>query len=142
MKSVQHAWPRLWTFVRPYRLKAAMTFLLALTAIPLALLAPLPLKIAVDSVIGNHPMPWAGRFSLPVSLAFVAALLIAITLLMYVQGLLAWLAQTWLGEKLSLDLRAALFQHAQRLSSPTTTAPAPPTLSTAFSTMRNRCSSY
>jgi len=116
MKSVQHAWPRLWTFVRPYRLKAAMTFLLALTAIPLALLAPLPLKIAVDSVIGNHPMPWAGRFSLPVSLAFVAALLIAITLLMYVQGLLAWLAQTWLGEKLSLDLRAALFQHAQRLS--------------------------
>jgi len=93
-----------------------MTFVLALTATPLALLAPLPLKIAVDSVIGNHPMPWVGRLSLTASLAFVAALLIAITLLMYVQGLLAWLAQTWLGEKLSLDLRAALFRHAQRLS--------------------------
>jgi ATP-binding cassette subfamily B protein len=93
-----------------------MTFLLALTATPLALLAPLPLKIAVDSVIGNHPTPWVGRFSLTASLALVAALLIAITLLMYVQGLLAWLAQTWLGEKLSLDLRAALFRHAQRLS--------------------------
>ena len=116
MRSSRRDWPRLWSFVRPYRLKAAATFLLALAAAPLALLAPLPLKIAVDSVIGNQPMPWGGRFSLAANLAFVAALLIAITLLMYVQGLLAWLAQTWLGEKLSLDLRAALFRHAQRLS--------------------------
>jgi ATP-binding cassette subfamily B protein len=116
MRSSRTDWPRLWSFVRPYRLKAAATFLLALTATPLALLAPLPLKIAVDSIVGNHPMPWGGRFSLAANLAFVAALLIAITLLMYVQGLLAWLAQTWLGEKLSLDLRAALFRHAQRLS--------------------------
>jgi ATP-binding cassette subfamily B protein len=49
-------------------------------------------------------------------LVFVAVLLVGITLLMYIQGLLAWLGLTWLGEKLSLDLRAALFRHAQRLS--------------------------
>ena len=38
------------------------------------------------------------------------------TIQIYTQGLLSWLAQTWLGEKLALDLRAALFRHAQRLS--------------------------
>src|SRR5438046_10165748 len=32
-------------------------FLLSLLASPLALLTPLPLKIAVDSVIGGRPLP-------------------------------------------------------------------------------------
>jgi len=102
--------------VRPYRVKLALTFLLALAATPLSLLAPFPVRIAVDSVIGDRPVGWLGVSSLSARLAFVAVLLIGITLLMYLQGLAAWLAQTWLGEKLSLDLRAALFRHAQRLS--------------------------
>ena len=32
-------------------------FLLSLLSTPLALLAPLPLKIVVDSVIGSEPLP-------------------------------------------------------------------------------------
>jgi ATP-binding cassette subfamily B protein len=39
-----------------------------------------------------------------------------ITLLLYVQGMAVWLASTYLGERLVLDFRAALFRHAQRLS--------------------------
>jgi len=35
----------------------AMLFLVGLLASPLALLAPLPLKIAVDSVLGSRPLP-------------------------------------------------------------------------------------
>lgn len=109
-------WLRLWGFVRPYRNKALLTFLLGLLATPLSLLAPLPLKIAVDSVIGRNPIPWFPFSSLSARLVFVATLLIAITLLVYLQGLVAWITQTWLGEKLSLDMRAALFRHAQRVS--------------------------
>jgi ATP-binding cassette subfamily B protein len=117
-------WRRIWEFVRPYRLQAALTALLVLSATPLSLLAPLPVKIAVDSVIGNQPTPraiaalvgFSGLTSLSGRLAIVGSLLVGITLLIYGQGLLSWLAQTWLGEKLALDLRAALFRHAQRLS--------------------------
>src|SRR5436305_1800978 len=115
---------RLWIFVRPYRVALALTFLLGLLGTPLALLLPIPLKIAVDSVIGNRPLPSGitvplGLLGLSPSsyaLAAVAVALVLITFLIYLQGLAAWIAQTWLGEKLTLDLRAALFHHAQRLS--------------------------
>ena len=120
MRSSQSVWPRLWVSVRPYRLQLALTFLLALLATPLSLVAPLPLKIAVDSIIGSRPMPAfiqaLGSSSMAGRLTVVGVLLVAITLLIYLQALLSWLAQTWLGEKLVLDLRAALFRHAQRLS--------------------------
>jgi ATP-binding cassette subfamily B protein len=101
-----------------------LTFLLALLATPLSLLAPWPLRIAVDSIIGSRPMPhflvvpmqWIGVTSLTAQIVSVAAVLVLITLMMYVQGLLSWIAQTWLGEKMALDMRMALFRHAQRLS--------------------------
>src|SRR5260221_2248943 len=91
------AWVRIWSFARPYRIRLALTFLLALLATPLALLAPLPLQIAVDSIIGNRPLPsllaiavkTTGGTALPAELILVAGLLIATTLLMYVQGLLS-----------------------------------------------------
>src|SRR5206468_3958962 len=40
---------------RPYWPHVGALFLLGLLASPLSLLTPLPLKIAVDSVIGSHP---------------------------------------------------------------------------------------
>jgi ATP-binding cassette subfamily B protein len=124
MRSPQSVWRRLWIFVKPYRWKLVLTFFIALLATPLSLLAPWPLRIAVDSVLGNHPMPgvltapiiWFGLSSVAARLIFVCALLVAITLLMYLQGLLSWRVQTWLGEKMVLNLRASLFSHAQRLS--------------------------
>lgn len=114
---------RIIEFARPYWLKVAGTFLLSLAAAPLTLLTPLPLKIAVDSVIGSKPLPgvlaaalhFAGN-SPYVLLAAVAAMLVFLTLLLYVQGMAVWLASTYLGERLVLDFRAALFRHAQRLS--------------------------
>src|SRR5207249_2614669 len=42
---------------RPYWLHVAAILVLGLLAVPLALMVPLPLKIAVDSVIGNRPVP-------------------------------------------------------------------------------------
>jgi ATP-binding cassette subfamily B protein len=113
---------RIIAFARPYWLKIAGTFLLSLAAAPLTLLTPLPLKIAVDSVIGSKPLP---AFLAPLQpmgasayavLAAVAAMLVLITFLLYAQGMAVWLASTYLGEKLVLDFRAALFRHSQRLS--------------------------
>src|SRR5206468_2977360 len=48
---------RLFLQARPYWLHIAGIFLLSLLDGPLGLVAPLPLKIAVDSGIGSHPLP-------------------------------------------------------------------------------------
>ncbi len=111
-------------FARPYWLKVVGAFILSFAAAPLTLLMPVPLKIAVDSVIGSKPLqgPLAalvhvfGNGGQIVVLALVAVLLVLITLLLYVQGMAVWLTSTYLGERLVLDFRAALFRHAQRLS--------------------------
>ena len=52
---------RLWGQARPYRLHLAGAFALALLGTPLALLTPIPVKIAVDHVVGGAPVPaWLG----------------------------------------------------------------------------------
>ena len=48
---------RLLRQAKPYWPHIAGIFLLGLLATPLMLLAPLPLKIAVDSVVGSSPLP-------------------------------------------------------------------------------------
>jgi len=114
---------RIVEFARPYWLKIAGTFVLSLAVVPLTLLTPFPLKVVVDSVIGSKSLPplldaslrWIGGGAYVV-LAAMALLLVAITLLLYAQGMAVWLASTYLGERLVLDFRAALFRHAQRLS--------------------------
>jgi ATP-binding cassette subfamily B protein len=95
-----------------------------LLAAPLGLLAAVPLKIAVDSVIGTHPLPGAlaavlpdgTPASSPLALAAVAGLLVLIAFLTQFLNLASVLLRTYTGEKLVLDFRARLFRHAQRLS--------------------------
>ena len=82
------------------------------------------MKIAVDSVIGAQQPPSIIRWLTPDRLSgspgfllfIIAALLISVTLLLYAQSLVAWMLQTYTGEKLLLEFRAALFRHVQRLS--------------------------
>ena len=88
----------------------------------LALLYPLPMKIAVDCAIGRQPLPRVLAALLPShglessALAISVALLLAIALLAGLQGLAIWLLQTYVGEKLVWDFRAKLLNHVQRLS--------------------------
>ncbi|HLX74443.1 MAG TPA: ABC transporter ATP-binding protein [Terriglobales bacterium] len=95
--------------------------LLSLLAMPLTLLYPLPLKIAVDSVLGQQPLPNFLVHFLPpmrpgpVAIGFAVALLLAIALLANLQGLASWYLQTYTGEKLVWDFRAELLNHVQRL---------------------------
>ena len=111
-------------FGRPYRLHLVGIIALSLLAPPLSLLTPLPLKIAVDSVIGTEPVP---SFLTPVVptalleskagvLAVLIALVLIVALLVHVQALAQWLLQSYTGERLVLGFRAELFRHLQRLS--------------------------
>ena len=48
-----------WTlsFLRPYRMRVAAIAVLSIAEIALAALAPWPLKLVVDNVLGDYPLP-------------------------------------------------------------------------------------
>lgn len=108
---------------RHYWLHILGIFLLDLLATPLALLSPVPLKIAVDSVLGSEALPGFLEALLPATtrssanvLALAVGLLVGIVLLSQLRGLIGSLLRTYTGEKLVLGFRCQLFRHAQRLS--------------------------
>ena len=114
---------RLLRQARPYWPHIVVIFLLDLLAIPLALLAPLPLAITVDSALGSEPLPgvldaWLSADTWPWGAVLVLAviLLVGIALLTQLQALAISLLRTYTGEKLGLDFRGQLFRHVQRLS--------------------------
>ena len=109
---------------RPYWLHIAGVFLVSLLSTPLALLTPLALKIAVDSVINSDPLPGFLDAVLPsfasssdrAILIFAFILFIAVALLTQLQQLASTLLRTYTGERLVLGFRALIFRHSQRLS--------------------------
>lgn len=108
---------------QPYWLHLTGIFLLSLVAAPIALLLALPLKIVVDNVIGNLPLPHLLQPLLPAwtpasrnaHLFLAVGLFLGFSLLMNLQGFSAWLLQTYTGERLVLDFRSRLFWHVQRM---------------------------
>ncbi|HZH84357.1 MAG TPA: ABC transporter ATP-binding protein, partial [Phototrophicaceae bacterium] len=115
---------RLLVEARPYWPHIGALCFVTLLSTPLALLIPLPLKIAVDNVIGAHPLPaflgpWipnALNGSPNGTLLFVAVLIIVIALFTGLQRLGTLLLRIYIGEKLTLAFRTKLFDHVQRLS--------------------------
>jgi ATP-binding cassette, subfamily B, bacterial len=91
---------------------------------PLALLGPVPLKIAVDTVVGSQPLPPLLRGLLPAPethaklllLGVAAGLLVCIVFLTHLQALGSYVLRTHTGEWLTLHFRALLFRHVQRLA--------------------------
>lgn len=115
---------RLFLQAKPYWPHLGGVFALDLLATPVALLTPVPLMLAVDNVLGDKPLPEVLQAALPPSVTsssgalilLVAGLVLLIALLAQAQKLGAWLLQTYVGEKLALEFRSLLLQHAQRLS--------------------------
>jgi ATP-binding cassette subfamily B protein len=106
---------------RPHWLPLLGLLAIGLLAAPLAALAPLPLKIAVDSALGAHPLP--RLLTLPgatpsreLALAVAVGLLVAVALLRQLQEQATMVLRAYVIEKQTLDLRARLFLHVQRLS--------------------------
>ncbi|MFB9266626.1 ABC transporter ATP-binding protein [Bradyrhizobium erythrophlei] len=115
---------RIFQQIQPYWPHLLALFLLGTLGSAINLLVPLPLKIAVDSAISNHPLPPFLTALLPdfafrsptAILMLSVTLLIAISLLLQLQDLVASLLASYAGEKIVLDFRARLVAHAQRLS--------------------------
>jgi ATP-binding cassette, subfamily B, bacterial len=109
---------------RPYWGHILGIFLLTLLATPLALLAPVPLAIIVDSVLGDKPLPGFLQGIVPASvegsttglLVFAVLLVVGLELFSQLQSLSAKLLRSYTSERLTLRFRAKLFRHAQRLS--------------------------
>jgi len=113
LRQIRPCWPHLGGIL-----------LLSLLAPPLALLAPLPLKIAVDSVLGTHPLPRFLDALLPdvvprtegALLALAVALIVLVAVLSQLRDFASSLLAAYTGEKLLRSFRAQLFRHVQRLS--------------------------
>jgi ATP-binding cassette subfamily B protein len=110
--------------IAPFWPQILLLLLVDLLATPLLLLTPIPLKIAVDSVIGSDPLPGFLDPLVPASVArggmtllvVVAVLQVLVVLLSEVQSLVSYVLQTRTGERLTLAFRGRLFRHVQRLS--------------------------
>ncbi|MDQ3681401.1 MAG: ABC transporter ATP-binding protein/permease [Actinomycetota bacterium] len=117
-------WRRLWGETTGYRRHIFGLFVLELASTPMALLYPVPLKIAVDSAIGDRPVPAVISWALPDSvtstsmgvLLTAAGLMVALGLVDHLRGLGSWVLGTYAGEQISFGVRAKLFAHVQRMS--------------------------
>jgi ATP-binding cassette subfamily B protein len=115
---------RLLREIRPYRRHIGGLFALSLLSSLFALLTPLPLKIAVDSVVGSQPLPGFLAVIVPAQvrqsqmgvLLVAAGLLVVVALLKQLQEFGNLVLSTYTGEKLLLQFRSRLFRHAERLS--------------------------
>jgi len=123
-RSALHLLRRSWPFIAPFRGQLAGLAFLLLLSIPLNLLTPLPLTMAVDSVIGTRPLPPLLQAWLPSAvqsqpamlMVFVAAASIGIALCAQLQGMAVWMLSSYTGERLIYAFRGRLFEHLQRIS--------------------------
>lgn len=109
-------------YVRSHWPWAVGSALAAFLATAVGLLSPWPIKILVDSVLGNEPLPtivrWvgplvSGKFSL---LVLTVAAGLAIAIVSNLLGVVMSYVNTKLDLGMTLDFRSDLFQQAQRLS--------------------------
>ena len=115
---------RLLSIAKPYLGLVLLIFFIGLLTAPLTLLMPVPIKIAVDSVINSSPLPRVIAIFLPESiirsktalLLFAVIMQIMVVLLVHLKGLVLFVLETYTGERLTLKLRQSLFSHAHRLS--------------------------
>jgi ABC-type multidrug transport system fused ATPase/permease subunit len=113
------------SLVRPYRRTLVVIFLAMLIETAMSLATPWPLKIILDSVVGNHKLaPWLHRLIGPLlesgsrlqvaGLAALAYVVIAVagSIATYIDNYYTESAGQWVAH----DLRMRMYQHLQRLS--------------------------
>ena len=113
--------PRLFPYLRPYRGLAAGSVALSVWAIAIGLAEPWPLAFMVDNVLGAHRPPaflvhLIGTSDRIVLLVLAAVAGLAIVALRNGVGVLHEYVNTKLHQRLVLDFRSDIFEHAQRLS--------------------------
>jgi ATP-binding cassette, subfamily B, bacterial len=109
---------------RPFWPHIGGLFVVSAIGSGLTLLVPVPLKIAVDSVLGSSPVPGFFASVLPAGftasdsglLLTTAVLFLAIAVLIQMVEVSVLMLSTYTGERLVLGFRSRLFRHVQRLS--------------------------
>jgi ATP-binding cassette, subfamily B, bacterial len=109
---------------RPFWPHIGGLFVVSALGSGLTLLVPVPLKIAVDSVLGSSPVPGFFASVLPAGftasdsglLLATAILFLAIAVLIQMVDVSVLMLSTYTGERLVLGFRSRLFRHVQRLS--------------------------
>src|SRR4029077_1617428 len=115
---------RLLIQARPYWPHILALAFLSLLASSLSLLAPVPVKLVVDSVLGSKPLPGWLAAVVSQSLAASTSGRLTVAILVFIvtaafsqlRGLVAGLLETYTGERLVLAFRTELFRQVQRLS--------------------------
>src|SRR5881397_1323072 len=108
--------------LRPYLWPIVVLLIVSLTAVPITLIFPLPIKLLVDSVLGSQPLPGYLTVFVGAQLSKSLTLWLAITILMgtavltYLQNLVNVWYTNKVGNRMTLDVRARLFRQMQRLS--------------------------
>jgi ATP-binding cassette, subfamily B, bacterial len=111
---------RLWSFVAPFQWHLGLVLALS---IPLNLLTPLPLTLAIDSVVGTRPLPPILQAWIPFHvqsstaglMIVVSAAYIGIALCIHLQAMVLWILSSYIGERLIYAFRSRLFEHLQRI---------------------------
>ncbi len=117
-------WLRLGRYALPYRNGLSSILLLMLVGVGLDVLNPWPLKLIVDHVLVNQPLPAAviwlktlpGAESPTGLLGWLAGGTILLFLARQVVSIIQTYIQTGVGQQIKYDLGASLFEHIQRLS--------------------------
>src|SRR5881296_2295217 len=108
--------------LRPYLWPIVVLLMISLTAVPITLIFPLPIKLLVDSVLGSQPLPGYLTVFVGPQLSKSLTLWLAITILMgtavltYLQNLVNVWYINKVGNRMTLEVRARLFRQMQRLS--------------------------
>jgi ATP-binding cassette subfamily B protein len=112
--------PRIRPYLRPYRKLAVLTVILTLLLAVVALAEPWPLAFAVDSIIGQKGAPgWVDAIfgsSVGTLIAVAVGATLFLTLLSGLMTVWNEYVSTSLDQRMVLDFRSDMFQHAQKLS--------------------------
>lgn len=118
---------RILPYLRPYWWLAALSILMTVFAAGAGLLAPWPLTILIDNVLGSSPLPPILDMSLGALaqdrtslLIFAVIAGVVVTLLSNLLSVVSEYVNTRLEQRIILDFRGDLFRHAERLSVPYT----------------------
>ncbi len=114
---------RVFGYLRPYWRWASLSGLVIAVSAFLAVLTPWPLKIVIDNVVGQSPLPlWLARVLGSFSSSQTSMLLVVvlggllITLLVNCLHVFGQYVNTRIDQYLALDFRSQLFLHSQRMS--------------------------
>ncbi|RZT18268.1 subfamily B ATP-binding cassette protein MsbA [Mycobacterium sp. BK558] len=111
--------------LRPYRWLVAGIFAVLCVQIAMGLAAPWPLKVVLDSVVGDHPLPrWLHGLLQPIlggeSRMHIAGLAAIMVIVIAVIAAIATYVANYLtetvGQKVGNDLRTRAYHHLQQLS--------------------------